>query len=124
MSGVFTARQAEQGREVFNGSCTGCHTAASHTGAPFTTRWIGVPLSELFDYLSANMPKSNPGSLTEDEYVWVTAYLLKLNGMPAGTNQLTADAKLLESIRIDSVSAPKNAPGLSQFRPTLQHLLR
>ena len=122
-SGVYTARQAEQGREVFNGNCTGCHTAASHTGAGFA-RWMGRPLSELFDYIASYMPKSAPGSLTEDEYVWVTAYLLKLNGMPAGAKPITADMKELEAVRIDSAAVPRNLPALSQMRPSLQHWLR
>ena len=108
MTGVYTARQADQGKEVFNGNCLGCHTAASHTGAAFT-RWIGRPLSELFDYIATQMPKSSPGSLTEDEYVWVTAYMLKLNGMPAGAKPLNAEPKELEAIRIDSVGTAKKA---------------
>jgi mono/diheme cytochrome c family protein len=124
MTGVYTAKQAEQGREVFNGSCMGCHTAASHTGPAFTVRWIGAPLSDLLDYISSYMPKAAPGSLSEDEYVWVTAYLLKLNGMPPGPTPMSGDLKVLETIRIDSVVSPKRLPGLSQFRPSLQHLLR
>ena len=124
MSGVFTAKQAEQGRAVFNANCLGCHTAASHTGPMFTGRWIGQPLSELFTYIASYMPKSEPGVLSEDEYVWVTAYMLRLNGMPAGTTPLTAEQKLLDAIRIDSVPIAKKSAGLSHLRPSLQHLPR
>lgn len=102
MRGVYTADQATKGREVFAGACSGCHTVASHSGAVFAARWMGRPLSEFFDYVSNLMPKAAPATLTEDEYVWVTAYVLKLNGMPAGQKELSAEPSLLKGIRIDS----------------------
>jgi mono/diheme cytochrome c family protein len=119
MAGVFTERQANQGREVFNGACSGCHTSASHTGPVFTNRWIGQPLSELFGYLRSEMPKTNPGELSEEEYVWVTAYLLKINGMPAGAVEMTGDPQQLRQVRIDTTAASRQ--GLSHLRPALQH---
>ena len=70
------------------------------------------------------MPKSDPGALTEDEYLWVTIYMLRLNGMPAGATELTAEPKVLDAIRIDSVPVAKKAAGLSHLRPSLQHLPR
>jgi mono/diheme cytochrome c family protein len=104
MTGVYTSEQADQGKEVFNGMCLGCHTTASHQGPAFTARWVGKSLAELYDYLSSAMPKSAPGSLTEDEYVWVTAYILKLNGMPAGRTALTGDLAQLKAFRVDTVA--------------------
>lgn|GEM_PF-57028 len=104
MAGVYTAEQAIKGREVFAGSCSGCHTVASHSGPVFAARWMGRSLMEFFDYVSRLMPKSGPGTLTEDEYVWVTAYVLKLNGMPASSRELSAEPTLLKTIRIDSTA--------------------
>lgn len=101
-SGVYTAEQAQKGREVFQSSCLGCHTVASHSGPAFQLKWFGRPLAELYDYLSNLMPKSAPGTLTEDEYVWVTAYILRLNGMPAGKTELNAEPAWLKSVRVDS----------------------
>lgn len=102
MSGVYSADQAAKGREVFMGSCTGCHTVASHSGSVFAARWMRKPLSDFYEYVSHLMPKSAPGTLSEDEYVWVTAYVLKLNGMPAGTRELSAEPAVLQRIRIDT----------------------
>jgi mono/diheme cytochrome c family protein len=110
--GVFTAAQAQGGREIFVGSCTGCHTSASHTGPAFLTKWAGRPLAELFGFVSTRMPKANPGSLSEDEYVMVVAYVLKINGMPAGTKELSADPDELNAIRFD---AP---PGAEPAKPS------
>ena len=112
MSGVYTAEQAVKGRNVFMGACTGCHTVASHSGAAFATRWMSRPLSAFYDYVSHLMPKSAPGTLSEDEYVWVTAYVLKLNGMPPSTRELSADPEVLQRIRIDSTQV--SAAGRSQ----------
>jgi S-disulfanyl-L-cysteine oxidoreductase SoxD len=49
------------------------------------------------------MPKNEPGSLAPEEYADVLAYLLQLNGMPAGERDLPADSTALKRIRIDTV---------------------
>ncbi len=106
MVGVYTAAQANKGKEVFASSCLGCHTTASHMGAAFELKWFGRPLFDLYDYLSQLMPKTAPGTLTEDEYVWVTAYILRLNGMPAGKTELSAEPAWLKAVRVDTARAP------------------
>lgn len=126
LTGVFTAEQAAAGKEVFVGSCTGCHTSASHTGAIFLSHWAGKPLSELYGFVSQRMPKATPGSLSEDEYVFVVAYVLKINGMPAGKTELTGDPELLNDIRFDTktpivvpkTKAPLKAPVGVRTTPT------
>ncbi|MES2523126.1 MAG: HupE/UreJ family protein [Gemmatimonadota bacterium] len=110
MAGIYTADQATQGREVFTGTCTGCHTPASHTGVVFTSKWLGRSVDDLFSYIRNTMPKIAPGSLSEDEYVWVTAYILKLNGMPAGSTELSAEPALMRGVRIDTLRARATKP--------------
>ena len=41
------------------------------------------------------MPENNPGSLTDQEYVDVIAYMLSFNGMPAGDDELPPDPQSL-----------------------------
>ncbi len=120
--GVYTPTQATKGRNVFNGACLGCHTTASHMGAAFELRWFGRPLSELYGYLSNLMPKSAPGTLTEEEYVWVTAYILKLNGMPAGKVELNAEPDWLKAVRIDA--APGTSPAPLEDRSAVRNDVR
>ncbi|MBL0172892.1 MAG: HupE/UreJ family protein [Gemmatimonadaceae bacterium] len=103
MTGVYTVEQATKGKEVFNGACVGCHTSASHSGEEFAKRWVGKMLWEFYDYVSRLMPDEAPGALSEGEYLSVTAYVLKLNGMPAGSSELKAVPEDLKSIRIDTV---------------------
>lgn len=105
LSGVYTAEQATKGKDVYAGMCQSCHTAASHTGQVFVTNWNGRSLAELWAYITENMPKSEPGSLSTREYVLVLAYMLRVNGMPAGRDELRADTEALAQIRIEIVSA-------------------
>lgn len=91
-----------RGRDLYAGLCASCHPAATHVGPVFTRSWAGKKLSDLFGYLRERMPKNEPGSMTEQEYVDVMTYMLRMNGMPAGTTELEADSLALSRIRIDS----------------------
>lgn len=62
--------------------------------------WSGRPLAELFQYIRYSMPKSEPGTLSAEEYAQLTAYILQLNGMPDGARELPADSAALSRIRI------------------------
>jgi mono/diheme cytochrome c family protein len=103
MDGVYTAAQATRGSDVFAAYCRSCHTPTFHTGATFRAKWFGKPLAELFGYLRREMPKSEPGSMSDEEYSLALAYLLRMNGMPAGTRPLATDSAALHRIRLDSV---------------------
>jgi mono/diheme cytochrome c family protein len=102
LSGVYTDEQASRGKDVYAGSCRSCHTPASHTGATFTKWWRGKQLSDLFLYVSTRMPKNDPGSLAPDDVADVMAYLLKMNAMPVGKEELPPDADSLKKIRIET----------------------
>jgi S-disulfanyl-L-cysteine oxidoreductase SoxD len=100
-AGVYTAAQAERGKETYLGMCASCHPAVTHTGVVFQRSWDGRPLSDLMNYMRENMPKNDPGTLSAKEYAQVLAYMLKLNGMPAGRAELTPDVAALRRIRIE-----------------------
>ncbi len=107
--GVFTAAQATQGRELWAASCQSCHTP--HAGVPFKNKWMGRDLSALFTYTRNEMPKSDPGSLSDEEYVQAIAFLLRVNGMPAGETPLPGDSVALARIRFDSVRTTPTSTG-------------
>jgi hypothetical protein len=77
--------------------------------------WDGRTVGDLIEYLRDNMPQGEPGSLTREEYLWVTAYLLRLNGMPPGREALRADPALLHRIRLDL--KPADPPHSSRTSP-------
>ena len=100
-TGVYTAKQAAGGHDIYVLTCVSCHSPSSHSGPEFVAKWSGRPLSDLFGFLRSSMPKSEPGSLSAREYTLVLAYLLKMNGMPAGPVELPADSVALSRIRIE-----------------------
>jgi len=99
-SGVYTTAQAARGRRVYLGACKYCHTPESHTGKTFERFWNGKTVGDLYDFMSTNMPKSDPGSLDADAYADVIAYILQMNAMPAGKTELYADYDTLSTIKI------------------------
>lgn len=100
-SGVYSEAQSAQGREIYALNCMNCHTPVSHAGPEFTAKWEGRLFWDLFQYVSESMPKSEPGSLTAREYLAVLAYLLKMNDMPGGPDELPGDSTSLSRIRIE-----------------------
>lgn len=99
-AGVYSADQADRGFDVYTSYCKSCHTPESHSGATFHANWNGKNMSDLFGMVRAKMPKNDPGSLSDQEYADVLAYVLKLNHMPAGKDELPADSLKLSAIRI------------------------
>lgn len=109
LDGVFTAGQAAAGRKLYGLRCRSCHTPEGHS-ATIKAKWSGRPLSELFQYISENMPKDNPGGLEPDEDVQTLAYLLQTTGMPSGTGGLSGDEAELSAIRFDTLGMREAKP--------------
>ncbi len=100
LTGVYAEEQATKGKDIYQSTCLGCHTVAEHTGVPFG-RWSGHTLWEYFDLMKTTMPKDNPSAFSPEEYAQITAYILKLNALPAGTDPLPTDSVTLKAIMIE-----------------------
>jgi len=109
--GVFTSAQAKSGGDLYTMLCQSCHAAITHTGTPFRSKWVGRSLGELYTYIREEMPKTEPGSLSEEEYTLVLAYILRMNGMPAGRRALSASDASMSRIRIDLPLGDAGASG-------------
>lgn len=97
LDGVFTAPQADRGRDVYNARCAECHAGADVdgpplTGTPFVDRWREDTVASLFDFIKTQMPQQAPGSLSDAEYLAIVAHLLRENALPAGPRELTVDS--------------------------------
>jgi mono/diheme cytochrome c family protein len=103
--GVYTDTQATRGAAVYDGACSGCHRAdlGGATGPSlreqrFAREFAGKNLTTLFTKIATTMPRNAPASLGDNVYLDVVAHLLKENGFPAGSQELTHDA--LDGIRV------------------------
>lgn len=107
--GVYSGSQAKRGEDVIaKTGCPSCH-GNSLDGGPdetpglwgpeFITAWVGQTLFDLSLKLN-QMPPENPVKMSRAEYADIIAYLLQINGYPAGRDDLSGDPGVLEMIRI------------------------
>jgi S-disulfanyl-L-cysteine oxidoreductase SoxD len=96
---IYTVEQASRGKQVYKRACVQCHSLDFYRG-DIMKSWDGGSLSDLYDAISILMPQGNPGSLKRREYVDILAYILSLNGMPAGEEELPSRAADLKMIGI------------------------
>ena len=105
--GVFSAAQAARGERLFESICTNCHEITEFTAAgAYLEEVEGKPLWETFEYIWAEMPEDEPGSLNPEDYADVLAYIFSIYGLPSGVASLPVDRESLEAITIVRPSLP------------------
>jgi len=109
----FTEAQAERGNQVFTRVCLECHERSEMANPDFRLKWGGQTTFDLFKAIATTMPDSDPGSLPRGDYTDVVAYILKLNGIPAGGAELVADSALMSAAKI----TPREAASLGMRGP-------
>ena len=117
--GVFTAAQADRGREAYLKSCTNCHNldlsgsvrGPSLRGARFLLAWQNGSVNNLFLKIRDTMPANYPESVADPVKLDVITYLLKENGFPTGPAELKLQEETLESIQI----VQKGSRGVPNF---------
>ena len=100
--GVYTEEQATRGDTEHQNNCSSCHGTEKYAGDAFTKNWVGRTVFDLFDQIRTTMPDDNPGGLSVQQYKDVVAYILKTNGIPAGTDSLPNDPEAMRLLRIDA----------------------
>lgn len=80
--GVYTEAQAILGKEDYDTNCKTCHAMKFYRDIWFA--WEERPLMNFWYILVSEMPSDNPGSLSNDEYTNIVAYILSDLGFPAG----------------------------------------
>src|SRR4029077_7774174 len=104
--GVYTDAQAARGQGAFDSRCRECHRGGFFQG--FVERWREDRLSGIFNFISTRMPRDNPGSASQSEYLDIVAYILSLNSLPAGTQELTSG--LIGDIQVQRKDGPAPLP--------------
>ena len=100
LDGVFSEAQATRGEATFRRVCSACHDTQEFSGGRFRLTWVGQSAGDLFDTIATLMPEGDPGSLTPAQYAGVVAYLLQLNGYPAGEANLPTSLSALRGLEI------------------------
>jgi alcohol dehydrogenase (cytochrome c) len=109
--GPFTEAQAQAGQGAYAQNCARCHDSGEApplAGADFLKVWSSRSTRDLYSRIKDTMPVDNPGSLTSDVVVSITAHLLKENGAAAGTTAFTPTT----AVAINSIAgghAPQQA---------------
>jgi plastocyanin len=106
-SGGF-AEQAMTGKEKFNQYCSQCHgadlggrdAAPALSGDNFHLQWGSGMVSDLFNKIRTTMPMTNPGSLDQQTYLDIVAYLLQANGLGAGKSELNDNLDILKKMPV------------------------
>jgi mono/diheme cytochrome c family protein len=101
LDSVYTADQATQGKALFEQLCLRCHAPVDFANERFQAKWTTRSLHDLYSVISRTMPLDQPGSLRPPQYAEVLAYVLSVNGYPAGRTELGWDRDRLSGIRID-----------------------
>ena len=100
LDGVYTEEQAGRGEQLMWNICAECHFDEDFEGA-FMEDWSGSTVWGLFESVWSTMPEDNPGGLPETDYADALAYMFRLNGLPAGDEELGATQDVLEKIKIE-----------------------
>ncbi len=110
--GVYTEAQAARATATFSQSCSNCHTLSQDggnrplTGDAFWKGFTQKTVSDLLTFVKTNMPNGvNAGSLPAPTYNDLVALILKSNGFPAGTTEVSPDS--VAGVQI----IPKEGPG-------------
>ena len=118
--GVFTADQAERGRERYEATCQRCHGAdlaggagRSLIGDVFLRDWTGLTLDSLLERMQS-MPPGGSESLVDDVYVDIISYVLERNGFPSGGEELSAG--FLNGVRVEGEDGPDVVPNFALVR--------
>ena len=121
---TYTTAQAAQGKDVYTERCGSCHGgnlddgefAPPLKGVEFRQQWGGRGADVVFDDMMTRMPPGMPGSLGEQRYAQVLAYILQENGMAPGTRELPSDVTALKAMMMPG-AAPGAGGGLSSGVP-------
>jgi len=106
--GVYTSAQAARGKPVFERACGRCHNnelAGSERGPAlkgnvFWSKWDNDSLASLYEKIRDTMPQDGPSLVSDGQKADILAYIMSVTGMPAGNDELKADARELLGVKI------------------------
>jgi mono/diheme cytochrome c family protein len=100
-TGVYTTAQATRGQQVQQRECANCHSPGDWSQGRLLGGWGGQTVYQLVDNIRLTMPMDGPGRLSLQQYTDIVAWMLQLNEIPAGDEELPADEEGLRQITIE-----------------------
>ena len=106
---TFTADQVTTGSDIYSERCVQCHGdkldngefgGAALNGQYFKKHWGGGSVAALVAYMKAKMPPDRPGSLTDQSYANLAAFLLDSNDYPKGGEELPSDTAAQQKLTL------------------------
>lgn len=134
MKGVesYTSAQAARGASVYAQSCASCHgpNLQGEAGPPLIGQTLKAAYgagtaAQLYDFISRQMPQNAPASLSQRQYLDVTAYVLAQNGIPAGKAPLgigTLSEVHLSEMQTSSAAASATTNEIVRVAPPLREV--
>jgi len=119
--GAFTAAQAAKGAAVYAKSCAACHgqklegtTSTPLVGASFAAKWADGKhsIDDLYFVIRTQMPYGAAGTLTDQQYIDVVAFMLQSNGSRAGNKMLTANSPSIKTMIAAASAKPSSETGM------------
>lgn len=99
--GIYTLAQAERGADLFRGLCSECHDVSDWTDPAFKRRWATQSVFQLWYFINDRMPYEDPWTLSRQQVTDALAYILNLNGLPAGDMELATDDDSIDDYWIE-----------------------
>lgn len=115
-TGVFTEEQVKRGQDVYMVRCAHCHDerltggeGPALIGGQFNRNWGSRTVHRLFVKIKDRMPPGEVFVATDKEKLEIVAFLLSMNGFPAGPRELPLDTGELGGLLIVGKNGPEPA---------------
>jgi cytochrome c5 len=124
LDGVYSNTQAARGEALYRANCARCHgdelqgrVDPSLKGDAFIDRWREDALNSLYTHARTRMPPRlagavPPGGLKDGDYLDLVAFILRENGFPSGSSELTAAS--VTGIQFVGKDGPRSLPTNAQ----------
>jgi alcohol dehydrogenase (cytochrome c) len=122
-AGPYTAEQASSGRIAYQTNCAACHApdlsgreGPQLAGSNFMAQWGPRTTGELIGFMRATMPPGVSGSLPDQTYINLAAFILDANRARPGDRPLTAES----GVPLNSIASVYRAASVQSIQPAAQ----
>jgi alcohol dehydrogenase (cytochrome c) len=121
-AGPYTAEQASAGRTAYQANCAVCHAqdlsgreGPALAGANFMGQWGDRSVGDLIGLMRTTMPPGAGGSLADQIYIDIAAFILDANSARPGDRALAVES----AVSIRAVASGQRAAYLQRGAPAL-----